>query len=83
MLRAASFVDQVALLDALRSGALGAAALDCFSPEPPPPELIADLVQTGRALVTPHVAGVSQQSLAALSRRAVDGILAEFTRDCL
>ncbi|MGE0308171.1 MAG: NAD(P)-dependent oxidoreductase [Acidimicrobiia bacterium] len=69
-------VDQAALLDALTTGTLGAAAIDCFEPEPPDPAYVEALVATGRALVTPHVAGVSRQSLQALCGRAVDGLAA-------
>ncbi len=67
-------VDPDALLAALRTGELGAAALDCYDPEPPPERYVAALVATGRVLLTPHVAGVSVEALTALARAAVDGI---------
>lgn len=67
-------VDQCALLEALGSGALGGAILDCFEPEPPAHAEISALAATGRVTVTPHLAGVSQESLAALCHQAVDGI---------
>ena len=67
-------VDQRALLEALRDDTLGGAAVDCFDPEPADPAYVAALVATGRALVTPHVAGASADALAELCRTAVDGI---------
>jgi phosphoglycerate dehydrogenase-like enzyme len=69
-------IDQAALVAALRTGALGGAALDVFDPEPADPALVADLVATGRVLLTPHVAGVSREALATLNRVAVDGLVA-------
>jgi phosphoglycerate dehydrogenase-like enzyme len=50
-----STVDQDALLDALRSGALGAAYLDVCTPEPLPPDH--PLWSTPNCIVTPHSAG--------------------------
>lgn len=73
-------IDQAALLDALSTGALGAAAVDCFDPEPADPAYVAALAATGRAVLTPHVAGVSRQSLAALCHTAVDGLAASLGR---
>lgn len=67
-------VEPNALLAALSDGTLGGAAIDCFDPEPADPDYVAALAATGRALVTPHVAGVSGTALAALCKTAVDGI---------
>jgi phosphoglycerate dehydrogenase-like enzyme len=48
-------VDQSALLEALKSGRLGAAYLDVFDPEPLPPEH--PLWTAPRCYITPHTAG--------------------------
>ena len=62
-------VDTPAVIDALRSGHLGGAALDVLDTEPQvPPELLA---QHG-AMFTPHVAFSSDASLAELRRRAAE-----------
>jgi phosphoglycerate dehydrogenase-like enzyme len=67
-------VDETDLLDALVEGDLGGAAVDCFASEPPDADYVAALVGTRRALLTPHVAGVSVEALATLCGHAVNGI---------
>ncbi len=66
-------VDEQALADVLRSGALGGAAVDVYSTEPPTPDNPL-LGLTGEAshrlLLTPHIAGVTRQSAALLFRSA-------------
>jgi phosphoglycerate dehydrogenase-like enzyme len=66
-------VDEQALADALRFGALGGAAVDVYSTEPPTPDNPL-LGLTGEAshrlLLTPHIAGVTRQSAALLFRSA-------------
>ena len=62
-------VDTLAVIEALRSGHLGGAALDVLDTEPQvPPDLLA---QHG-AMLTPHVAFSSDASLAELRRRAAE-----------
>jgi phosphoglycerate dehydrogenase-like enzyme len=68
-------VDERALLHVLEQGTLGQAAVDCFATEPPDPVYVRALAATGRAFLTPHIAGVSDRALAALSDRAVDGLI--------
>jgi phosphoglycerate dehydrogenase-like enzyme len=66
-------VDEPALVDALRSGHLGGAAVDVYSTEPPIPDnplLQLDGEAARRLLLTPHIAGVTRQSAAFLFRSA-------------
>jgi phosphoglycerate dehydrogenase-like enzyme len=66
-------VDEQALADALRSGALGGAAVDVYSSEPPAadnPLLALTGEASQRLLLTPHIAGVTRQSAALLFRAA-------------
>lgn len=53
-------VDEDALIDALKTGRLGAAALDVFAEEPTPPARWADVPNV---ICTPHIAGVSAAGL--------------------
>lgn len=50
-------VDEAALMAALRSGKLGAAGLDSYASEPPPPDHALRGIE--RLIMTPHVGGVS------------------------
>ena len=54
-------IDEDALIAALRDGRLGRAALDVFEDEPTSPHRWRDLPNT---ILTPHVAGVSNESMA-------------------
>lgn len=70
-------VDQHAVHAALQSGRLAGAALDVFHPEPPDP---ADpLLRRPDVVVTPHLAGASQE-VATRSARLVATDIAEFLR---
>lgn len=53
----AGLVDEKALVQALKNGALGGAAIDVFSQEPVPPE--SPLFSFDNVVLTPHLAGVS------------------------
>lgn len=53
-------IDEPALIAALRSGALGQAALDVFVDEPVDPALWADVPNT---ILTPHTAGATTESV--------------------
>ena len=67
-----ALVDEAALARALRTGTLGAAALDVISEEPPPPQHPLLATDLPRLLVTPHCAWASDQA----RQRLVDVIAA-------
>lgn len=58
-----SLIDEDALIEALRAGALGMAALDVFEAEPTPAARWADVPRT---VLTPHTAGATLDSLPAM-----------------
>ena len=70
-------VDEAALAQSRASGALGGAAIDVYESEPPAPgnplfALTGDAAS--RVLFTPHVAGVTRQSMAFLFRSAWENV---------
>jgi phosphoglycerate dehydrogenase-like enzyme len=69
-------VDEEALIEALYAGDLKGAVIDVYEGEPPTPEQARRLGAVPNLVLTPHVAGVTDQSLAGLSRGAVEGVLA-------
>lgn len=68
-------VDEEALIEVLTLGELKAAVLDVYAGEPPTSAQAARLAAVPNLLLTPHVAGVTDQSLRGLARAAVDGVL--------
>ncbi|MDQ6524269.1 NAD(P)-dependent oxidoreductase [Nocardioides sp. LHD-245] len=73
-----ALVDETALLAALDAGTLGFASLDVLCSEPPT-GVSAKLAEHARALVTPHIAYLSTDSLPQLRVRAAQ-ILADLLR---
>jgi len=65
-------VDEEALGRALKSGRIGAAALDVFEEEPLPPE--SPLRGLGNVILTPHMAWYSEESLRELQERAAQEV---------
>jgi (S)-sulfolactate dehydrogenase len=66
-------VDETALAAALRSGALGGAAIDVFGQEPLPAS--AHFHDCPNLLLTPHIAGVSAESNERVSFLIADKVL--------
>lgn len=65
-------VDEIALLAALESGHLGGAALDVRYHEPPhQPDPFA---ARDDVLLTPHLAGLTEESIAAVARHVLSGV---------
>jgi D-3-phosphoglycerate dehydrogenase len=54
-------IDDVALVDALREGRIAGAALDVFATQPLPPEH--PFLQFENVIVTPHMAGITEESM--------------------
>jgi phosphoglycerate dehydrogenase-like enzyme len=70
-------VDEAALAARLASGALAGAAIDVYEREPPPadnPLFALTGEAASRVLFTPHVAGVTRQSMAFLFRSAWENV---------
>ncbi len=67
-------VDQAALVEALRSGHLGGAALDVLEREPILPT--DPLLTLRNVILTPHAAFYSRESLVEMKRRVAEGIVA-------
>ena len=67
-----SVVDEAWLLEALKSGHLRAAALDVFATEPPGDSALFDLPNV---VVSPHIAGLSEQSMRRMLLTCVQGVL--------
>lgn len=66
-------VNEVALVEALRSGRLAAAGLDVCSTEPLPPDSV--LWRTSNLLITPHCAGLSHHRVRRLTDFFCDNLL--------
>jgi phosphoglycerate dehydrogenase-like enzyme len=70
-------VNEKALAEALESGHLAGAAIDVYSSEPPAPDnplLSLSDAAASRAILTPHIAGITRQSWAFLFRAAWENV---------
>jgi glycerate dehydrogenase len=67
-------VDEPALVEALRDGRIGGAALDVLSQEPPPADH--PLLSAPRCIVTPHVAWATREARGRLLEVAVGNVQA-------
>ncbi|UUN27375.1 2-hydroxyacid dehydrogenase [Streptomyces sp. FIT100] len=67
-----ALVDQEALADALTAGTLAGAGIDVFDPEPPPPTL--RLLTAPNVVLSPHVAGVTRETLVRIALAAVQNV---------
>lgn len=68
-----SVVDEPALVAALKSGALGGAALDVFADEPRVP---AELLAMDQVVLTPHVGSATNETRTAMCNLVVDNLIA-------
>ncbi|MEU9118840.1 NAD(P)-dependent oxidoreductase [Streptomyces sp. NPDC048506] len=67
-----ALIDQDALADALESGALAGAGIDVFDPEPPTAAL--RLLKAPNVVLSPHVAGVTRETLVRIALAAVRNV---------
>lgn len=65
-------IDEIALANALRAGRLRGAALDVFADEPEVPRTFAEL---SNVVLTPHIGGLSERSIASMTERATSHVL--------
>lgn len=79
-------VDETALIDALRDGTIAGAGLDTFAIEPPAKDNPLWLLPN--VVLTPHVGGVTKESLIRMGVKAVQNVLGilkenKMETDCL
>jgi (S)-sulfolactate dehydrogenase len=73
-------VDEAALIEALRSGQLGGAALDVFEHEPLDAARGIAFADLPNLLLTPHIAGVTEESNVRVSEVTARAVLGHLTR---
>lgn len=67
-----ALIDQDALADALTAGALAGAGIDVFDPEPPTAAL--RLLKAPNVVLSPHVAGVTRETLVRIGLAAIQNV---------
>lgn len=70
-----SVVDEAALIDALKNGVIGGAALDVFEDEPRVPQALIDMPQV---VLAPHIGSATRETRQAMCDLAVDNLQALF-----
>lgn len=65
-------IDEEALVQSLKSGRLGCAALDVFSVEPLPHS--SELARLENVILTPHIGGITRESFRAMIASALNNI---------
>lgn len=73
-------IDEPAMVEALRQGALAGAALDVLAEEPPPPDH--PFFAMDNVVVTPHIASDATEAFRAVFDGAVDDMLRLFRGEC-
>ena len=68
-----SVVDEAALVEALRSGEIAAAALDVYEHEP---DLAPGLRELNNIVLEPHTASATREARSAMSRLAAENVIA-------
>ncbi|MFI6090980.1 2-hydroxyacid dehydrogenase [Streptomyces sp. NPDC051218] len=68
-----ALIDQDALADALTAGTLAGAGIDVFDPEPPTAAL--RLLKAPNVVLSPHVAGVTRETLVRIGLAAIQNVL--------
>ena len=69
-------VDEGALHAALTAGTIAAAGIDVFDPEPPPPDH--PLLRLANLVTSPHMAGVTRESMERMAVQAANNVLSVF-----
>ena len=73
-------VDEAALIEALRSGRLGQAALDVYETEPTDPARWADVPNT---VLTPHTGGATREAVQGMLMLLMQNLAAHFAGEPL
>ena len=73
-------VDEPAVAAALRAGHLGGAALDTFETEPLTPGAAAALAEVPNLILTPHIAGVTEESNRRVSALTAANVIQHLSR---
>ena len=68
-------VDESALAEALREGLIGGAAIDVFASEPLRPEPAANFASLDNLILTPHVAGNTNEAVDRVGEMITDAVL--------
>jgi (S)-sulfolactate dehydrogenase len=74
-------VDEAALVEALQAGRIGGAVMDVFAEEPLSAEAAARFDGVPNLILTPHIAGVTEESNDRISRVTIDNVLRVLNQD--